>query len=104
MIDTRGFRFRQLKSFRDPAFLPGAVKYGDLPALLALAALGLMLAHSAVDFPVQIPGIAVYFAALLGSVAMPALAQERITVDLASDTGAFHGGTSGADAGDGVRW
>ena len=34
-------------------------------------------------------------AALLGSVAMPALAQERITVDLASDTGAFHGGASG---------
>ncbi|WP_294236078.1 cellulosome protein [uncultured Sphingomonas sp.] len=34
-------------------------------------------------------------AALLGSVAMPALAQETITVDLASDTGAFHGGASG---------
>jgi hypothetical protein len=36
-----------------------------------------------------------FVAALLGSVAMPALAQERMTVDLASDTGAFHGGASG---------
>jgi len=36
-----------------------------------------------------------FIAALLGSVAMPALAQERMTVDLASDTGAFHGGASG---------
>lgn len=38
VIDTKGFRFQQLKSLRDPGFLPGAVKYGDLPALLALAA------------------------------------------------------------------
>ena len=38
VIDTKGFRFGKLKSFRDPGFLPGAVKYGDLPALLALAA------------------------------------------------------------------
>ena len=37
----------------------------------------------------------VLIAALLGSVAMPAMAQERMTVDLASDTGAFHGGASG---------
>ncbi|MAR09984.1 MAG: acetylxylan esterase [Blastopirellula sp.] len=37
-IDTRGFRFTQVKSYRDPNFLPGAVKYGDLPAMLALNA------------------------------------------------------------------
>jgi hypothetical protein len=37
-IDTGGFRFVDLSSYRDPNFLPGAVKYGDLPALLALAA------------------------------------------------------------------
>jgi len=37
-IDTRGFRFADLTSYRDPDFLPGAVKYGDLPALLALSA------------------------------------------------------------------
>jgi dienelactone hydrolase len=37
-VDTRGFRFAELHSFRDPNFLPGAVKYGDTPALLALCA------------------------------------------------------------------
>jgi len=37
-VDTEGFRFAGLTSYRDPNFLPGAVKYGDLPALLALSA------------------------------------------------------------------
>ncbi|MFT5525791.1 MAG: dienelactone hydrolase [Pirellulaceae bacterium] len=37
-IDTAGFRFANLTSYRDVNFLPGAVKYGDLPALLALSA------------------------------------------------------------------
>jgi dienelactone hydrolase len=37
VVDTRGFRFATLKSYRDPDFLPGALKYGDLPALLDLA-------------------------------------------------------------------
>ncbi|MEO8498952.1 MAG: acetylxylan esterase, partial [Planctomycetota bacterium] len=37
-IDTQGFRFADLTSYRDPNFLPGAVKYGDLPSLLALSA------------------------------------------------------------------
>ena len=36
--DTQGFRFADLSSFKDVNFLPGAVKYGDLPALLALNA------------------------------------------------------------------
>lgn len=35
-VDTRGFRFGKLTSYRDPDFLPGAVKYGDLPAILSL--------------------------------------------------------------------
>ena len=35
-IDTGGFRFVDLTSYRDPDFIPGPVKYGDLPALLAL--------------------------------------------------------------------
>jgi hypothetical protein len=35
-IDTRGFRFVNLASYRDPDFLHGAVKYGDLPAILSL--------------------------------------------------------------------
>jgi dienelactone hydrolase len=39
-IDTGGFRFASLDRFGDPMFLPGAVKYGDLPALLALGAPG----------------------------------------------------------------
>ena len=33
-----GFRFANLASYRDVNFLPGAVKYGELPALLALSA------------------------------------------------------------------
>jgi dienelactone hydrolase len=37
-IDTSGFRFAAIDSIDDPAFLPGAVKYGDLPGMLALAA------------------------------------------------------------------
>ncbi|MCP4262389.1 MAG: acetylxylan esterase [Planctomycetes bacterium] len=37
-IDTGGFRFANLASYRDVNFLPGAVKYGDLPGLLALSA------------------------------------------------------------------
>jgi len=37
-VDTRGFRFAGLTSFRDPNFLPGAVKYGDLPGMLSLSA------------------------------------------------------------------
>jgi dienelactone hydrolase len=37
-LDTEGFRFVELDSYRDPRFLPGAVKYGDVPALLALSA------------------------------------------------------------------
>ena len=37
-IDTDGFRFADLTSYRAPHFLPGGVKYGDLPALLSLSA------------------------------------------------------------------
>ena len=37
-VDTEGFRFANLTDWRDVSFLPGAVKYGDLPALLALSA------------------------------------------------------------------
>jgi hypothetical protein len=37
-VDTRGFRFAGLGSFRDPDFLPGALKYGDLPGMLSLSA------------------------------------------------------------------
>jgi len=33
-LSSDEFRFADLTSYRDPAFIPGAVKYGDLPALL----------------------------------------------------------------------
>jgi hypothetical protein len=38
VIDTGGFRFDALRDVYDVDFLPGAVKYGDVPALVALAA------------------------------------------------------------------
>ncbi len=47
IVDTRGFRFAALKSYRDPDFLPGALKYGDLPAILALPGSALWLAGEA---------------------------------------------------------
>jgi len=37
-ISTNGFRFIQITDIRDPQLLPGAVKYGDLPALVGLCA------------------------------------------------------------------
>ena len=37
-VDTQGFRFAKLTSVWDTNFVPGAVKYGDLPALLSLCA------------------------------------------------------------------
>ena len=36
-LENNRFRFANLKSYRDPNFLPGAVKYGDLPALMKLS-------------------------------------------------------------------
>jgi hypothetical protein len=40
VIDTGGFRFGKVLDLRDPNFLPGGAKYGDVPALLALGAPG----------------------------------------------------------------
>lgn len=37
-IDTQGFRFAMLTDVYDVNFLPGALKYGDVPGLLALIA------------------------------------------------------------------
>ena len=39
-IDDGDFRFANVKSWRDPNFLPGAIKYGDLPAMLAMCQSG----------------------------------------------------------------
>ena len=38
VFDVAGFRFASATRIDDPTFLPGAVKYGDVPALVALAA------------------------------------------------------------------
>ena len=37
VVDTQGFRFVDMRTTHDINFLPGAVKYGDMPALLALS-------------------------------------------------------------------
>jgi dienelactone hydrolase len=37
-VDTAGFRFATITDYRDVNLLPGAVKYGDVPAMLALCA------------------------------------------------------------------
>ncbi len=39
-VDTGGFRFASVTTIDDARFLPGGVKYGDVPALLALGAPG----------------------------------------------------------------
>ncbi|MBA4066471.1 MAG: hypothetical protein C0501_22725 [Isosphaera sp.] len=44
--DLNQFRFENLKDAADPMMLPGAVKYGGLPAFLALCAPGEVLAHN----------------------------------------------------------
>ncbi|MDG2222925.1 MAG: alpha/beta hydrolase family protein [Rubripirellula sp.] len=36
MIESDGFRFANVDHYRDQNFVPGAVKYGDLPAIMAL--------------------------------------------------------------------
>jgi hypothetical protein len=38
VIDTGGFRFASLSDQWDPLFVPGAVKYGDMPGLIELCA------------------------------------------------------------------
>ncbi len=35
-VDTQGYRFESITEIRDVNLLPGAVKYGDVPAILAL--------------------------------------------------------------------
>ncbi len=37
-VDTAGFRFADVDHYSHPDFVPGSVKYGDLPALMALRA------------------------------------------------------------------
>ena len=44
--DMSQFRFENIKDTADPMMLPGAVKYGGLPAFLALCAPGEVLVHN----------------------------------------------------------
>lgn len=44
--DLNQFRFDAIKDTGDPMMLPGAVKYGGMPAFLALCAPGAVLAHN----------------------------------------------------------
>ena len=61
VIDPAGFRFEKLPSLWHADFLPGAVKYGDLPGLMVLAApLPLVLAG---PDPRLAPGVAAAYAA-----------------------------------------
>jgi hypothetical protein len=50
-IGTGGFRFAKLTAIDDVNFLPGAVKYGDVPALLALSAPGELWVAGERDLP-----------------------------------------------------
>ncbi len=50
-VDTNGYRFAQVDSYRDANFLPGAVKYGDLPALLALRVPHLLMVAGEPELP-----------------------------------------------------
>jgi hypothetical protein len=60
IVDTKGFRFAGLDSYLHPDFLPGAVKYGDLPGLLALSAPRLWIAgeKTVPDGAKSVPGLA----------------------------------------------
>ena len=71
-IDTGGFRFAQLSDWRDDNFLPGAVKYGDLPALLALGSPGpLWIAGEAGRTPVPTNNSVLVYSQGLTSFALP---------------------------------
>jgi dienelactone hydrolase len=48
-VDLNGFRFEQVKDLNDEMMLPGALKYGGLPALAALCAPGELYLHNAKD-------------------------------------------------------
>ena len=50
-VNTSGFRFGKLLDYRDPNFLPGGAKYGDLPAMLALASPTKLLLYGEPEAP-----------------------------------------------------
>ncbi|MBY0588180.1 hypothetical protein K2X85_13450 [bacterium] len=56
-LATDGFRFNQITDIEDPNLLPGAVKYGDLPALLALLAPVPLWIHGESEAADELPAI-----------------------------------------------
>jgi dienelactone hydrolase len=61
--DLNKFRFDQLTDPADPMMFPGAVKYGGLPAFLALCAPGAVLVHNHAGTGIGRPADAAYAAA-----------------------------------------
>lgn len=57
VVDTGGFRFAKLTEIDDVNFLPGAVKYGDVPAFLSLAAPHKLLLAGEGSEPSELPAI-----------------------------------------------
>ena len=49
-VEVGSSRFRNVKDVTDPLYLPGALKYGDLPVLAALAAPGDLLLSGSPGF------------------------------------------------------
>ena len=56
-VDTRSFRFVELESYRDPNFLPGGVKYGDLPGILSLSAPRPIWVSGEVEIPITVSAV-----------------------------------------------
>ncbi|TWU57067.1 Acetyl xylan esterase (AXE1) [Rubripirellula tenax] len=54
IIDTQGFRFAAIDDWQDANFVPGAVKYGDMPAILALRAPHRLTVIGERDLPVLV--------------------------------------------------
>jgi hypothetical protein len=57
-----GVRFRDASGIHDPWFVPGAVKYGDVPGLLALCAPGPVLVAGEADLLDLSPAVEAYLA------------------------------------------
>jgi hypothetical protein len=73
VIDTEGFRFANLRDQYEPMFVPGAVKYGDLPGLLGQIAPCPLTVVGEKD----LPGVAASYQALGGKLKL----QERLSLE-----------------------
>ena len=78
IADGNNFKFTDLKKPTDPMMLPGALKYGDLPAFVALGAPGKTNVFN-VDFADKNPAQATY--AALGQAKLLEVAKAGLTAD-----------------------